>query len=81
MKVLLVNKFHYRKGGSETYYFTLAEALKARGHEVLFFAMQDASYQSMAQVFLNKAKEMFGAEGYVAAIEDWYRKIKETENG
>lgn len=41
MKVLLVNKFHYRKGGSETYYFTLAEALKKRGHEVVFFAMQD----------------------------------------
>lgn len=41
MKVLLVNKFHYRKGGSETYYFTLAEALKAKGHEVVFFAMKD----------------------------------------
>lgn len=41
MKVLLVNKFHYKKGGSETYYFTVAEALKARGHEVVFFAMQD----------------------------------------
>jgi len=41
MKVLLVNKFHYRKGGSETYYFTLAEALKQKGHEVIFFAMQD----------------------------------------
>ena len=42
MKVLLVNKFHYRKGGSETYYFTLAEALKQKGHEVVFFAMEDA---------------------------------------
>ena len=41
MKVLLVNKFHYRKGGSETYYFTLAEALEARGHEVIFFSMED----------------------------------------
>lgn len=41
MKVLLVNKFHYKKGGSETYYFTLAEALKKRGHEVVFFAMRD----------------------------------------
>ena len=41
MKVLLVNKFHYLKGGSETYYFTLAEALQKRGHEVVFFAMQD----------------------------------------
>ena len=41
MKVLLVNKFHYRKGGSETYYFTLAEALKQAGHDVVFFAMED----------------------------------------
>ena len=41
MKVLLVNKFHYMKGGSERYYFTLAEVLNAHGHEVVFFAMQD----------------------------------------
>lgn len=41
MKVLLVNKFHYKKGGSETYYFTLAEAFKKNGHEVIFFAMKD----------------------------------------
>ncbi len=41
MKVLLVNKFHYKKGGSETYYFTLADALKAKGHEVIYFAMSD----------------------------------------
>ena len=39
--MLLVNKFHYKKGGSETYYFTLADALKARGHEVIFFSMRD----------------------------------------
>lgn len=44
MKVLLVNKFHYRKGGAETYYFTLAEALKARGHEVIFFSMRDPEH-------------------------------------
>lgn len=41
MKVLLVNKFHYMKGGSERYYFTLAEGFKKLGHEVIFFAMQD----------------------------------------
>ena len=40
MKVILVNKFHYLKGGSETYYFGLAEGLKAFGHEVHFFAME-----------------------------------------
>lgn len=41
MKVLLVNKFHYLKGGSEKYYFELAELLKEHGHEVAFFSMQD----------------------------------------
>ena len=40
MKILLVNKFHYIKGGSETYYFSLAEALKRQGHQVIFFAMK-----------------------------------------
>lgn len=40
MKIILVNKFHYLKGGSETYYFGLAEGLRAAGHEVHFFAMQ-----------------------------------------
>ncbi len=41
MKILLVNKFHYIKGGSETYYFGLAELLKKYGHEVVFFSMKD----------------------------------------
>lgn len=44
MKVLMVNKFHYKKGGSETYYFTVADALKARGHKVVYFAMKDAKH-------------------------------------
>ena len=41
MKILLVNKFHYIKGGSETYYFGLGELLKEKGHEVIYFSMKD----------------------------------------
>lgn len=41
MKILLVNKFHYLKGGSEKYYFDLAELLEENGHEVAFFSMKD----------------------------------------
>lgn len=41
MKILLVNKYHYVRGGSETYYFGLAELLCKAGHKVIFFAMQD----------------------------------------
>ena len=41
MKILMVNKFHYLKGGSEKYYFELAELLRENGHEVAFFSMED----------------------------------------
>ncbi len=41
MKILLVNKFHYLKGGSEKYYFELAEMLKEYGNEVAFFSMKN----------------------------------------
>ncbi len=41
MKVLLVNKFHYIKGGSETYYFELKRLLESKGHTVIDFSMKD----------------------------------------
>lgn len=41
MKIIIVNKFYYIKGGSETYCFALAEALRGRGHEVHAFSMKD----------------------------------------
>ncbi len=40
MKVLIVNKFLYPNGGSETYIFKLGEALKNKGHEVQYFGME-----------------------------------------
>ncbi|MBQ0027625.1 MAG: glycosyltransferase [Lachnospiraceae bacterium] len=40
MKVLIVNKFLYPNGGSETYIFELAKELKELGHEVQFFGME-----------------------------------------
>lgn len=40
MRILLVNKYFYRKGGAETYFFALAEGLRALGHEVAFFSMR-----------------------------------------
>ena len=40
MRILLVNKYFYRKGGAETYFFALAEGLRALGQDVAFFSMQ-----------------------------------------
>lgn len=39
MRIMLVNKFHWPKGGSETYYFELGKMLKKYGHEVAYFSM------------------------------------------
>lgn len=41
MRILIVNKFHYIKGGSEKYYFDLAELLRENNHEVALFSMKD----------------------------------------
>jgi glycosyltransferase involved in cell wall biosynthesis len=41
MRVLQVNKFLYGGAGAETVMFRTADLLRARGHEVSFFAMQD----------------------------------------
>ncbi|GFI01202.1 alpha-D-kanosaminyltransferase [Lachnospiraceae bacterium] len=40
MKILIVNKFLYPNGGSETYIFRLGEQLQKMGHEVQFFGME-----------------------------------------
>lgn len=40
MKILLINNFHYYRGGSESVYFNTADELSARGHEVHFFSFK-----------------------------------------
>ena len=41
MKILMVNKFLYPRGGCETYMLNLAEQLKKMGHRVEYFGMYD----------------------------------------
>ena len=86
MKVLLVNKFHYRKGGSETYYFTLAQALRARGHEVIFFAMKDEEKNlpcDQEQYFVSNASVRGGIKSKLNMVlhmnysREAYRKMKQ----
>ncbi len=64
MKILQINNFHYRKGGSETVYFNTAELLKNNGHEVSFFSIknyelnetcEDEKYFISNQNFLNNS--------------------------
>lgn len=40
MRILMINKFLYPNGGSETYIFKLGEYLVSQGHEVQYFGME-----------------------------------------
>jgi glycosyltransferase involved in cell wall biosynthesis len=41
MKVLLINKFHYLKGGAERVYFNTKKTLEDAGHTVICFSTKD----------------------------------------
>ena len=41
MKVLMVNKFLYPRGGAETYFLRIGAYLAAQGHNVQYFGMKD----------------------------------------
>lgn len=41
MKVLLINNFFYRKGGSEAVFYNTADLLRDSGHQVIFFSFDD----------------------------------------
>lgn len=54
MKILIINKFFYKKGGAETYSFALRELLEANGHEVMDFSMdhKDNASSSYSMFFV-----------------------------
>ena len=41
MKILMINKFHYLRGGSERAVFDLMKLLEINGHQVINFSMRD----------------------------------------
>ena len=41
MKILMINKFLYPKGGAETYVLKLGNILKDHGHEVQYFGLDN----------------------------------------
>jgi glycosyltransferase involved in cell wall biosynthesis len=42
MRILLINSYHYLKGGADAVYFNTARLLEQNGHEVFFFSTKDS---------------------------------------
>ncbi len=71
MRVLLINKFHYKKGGAERAYFDTARILAENGHEVAFFSMEHPNNEG-------SACESFFASGvdYLDTEQSFFSKAK-----
>ena len=57
MKILLINKYLYPKGGAETYTLKLGEYLSGAGHEVEYFGMYDKNNVDRKSTRLNSSHE------------------------
>lgn len=80
MKILMVNKFLYRRGGSETYCFALSEALRRCGHEVIFFAMQnDKNLPCEQEKYFVKNIDYRSSKNKVEKIKQFFKLIYSFE--
>ena len=58
MKILQINVFNYRKGGSEVVYFSTMELLRMHGEEVVNFALRwPENYPSEYESYFPESKE------------------------
>lgn len=67
MKVLLINNFFYRKGGSEAVFFNTAELLKNAGHEVVFFSIENEK-----NINVNGHEYFVGQGGNLTKIRNYF---------
>lgn len=63
MNILMVNKFLYPNGGSETYIFKLGDYLINQGHEVQYFGMEHEVRKREKQTG-HKCRIVFTAHDY-----------------
>lgn len=68
MRVLMVNKFLYPRGGAETYMLQIGEQLQSRGHAVSYFGMHDEKNVVGNGLGLETAAMDFRSKGWDRAL-------------
>lgn len=80
MKVLLVNKFFFIKGGAETVYFQESDQLKAAGIQVMDFAMQHKSnFASAYSDWFVSNVDYHGRDGIIGKVKTAINFIHNSE--
>jgi glycosyltransferase involved in cell wall biosynthesis len=80
MKILMINKFFYIKGGSETYYFSLKKLLEDNGHTVIDFSMMDnRNYETPFSKFFVKNVDFNASSGIISKVRIAKNIIYSTE--
>ena len=77
MKILMVNKFLYARGGAETYCLKVGGALEKKGHEVQYFGMADEKntvFNSAGLYAVNKDFHARGAAGLLYPLSVIYSR-------
>ncbi len=70
MKILLINNYHYLRGGSERAYFDTAKILEENGHEVAFFSTKNKNN------FPTKWEKFFVSSNDFEEKMSWTKKLK-----
>lgn len=80
MKILMVNKFFYIKGGSETYYFALKKLLEENGDEVIDFSMKDKkNFESQYSKFFVDSVDYNKKQSLISKIKAGFKIIYSFE--
>ena len=80
LRILLINKFHYRRGGAETYYFDLGEILEKRGHEIHYFSMaDDLNEKTNDEKYFVKHQEYVGAKNIIEKMKAFLTTVYSFE--
>lgn len=58
MRILLIDVYHYNKGGAETVCFNTGAMLEEQGHQVVYFTLNGIIifHQNMKNIFLSPKK-------------------------
>jgi glycosyltransferase involved in cell wall biosynthesis len=87
MRVLMVNNYMYKRGGSEAYMFALSDLLRSRGNEVLYFGMGSALNLPTAQdryfvpnIVMRNSNRIIGLRGAISRLQRviYYRHAKRS---